>query len=99
MATKNGLRAKDSHERIAEKILDAAKLALKEHLPAIEKSLHETGGALPASITITAQLKDEKDEGLVLTVKARSSLPATVTTFKASISGGQLTLFDGPPAE
>lgn len=98
MATRPKLGARDGHTRIIDRILDATRLALEEHLPAIEKALHETGGALPASITITAGWKDEGDEGLVLTVKAKSSLPATVTTYKASISGGQLTLFDGEPA-
>ena len=90
--------AKDRHARLIDTMLGAIRPALEDHLPAIEKALHETGGTEPASISITAAWKAKEEEGLVLTVKARTSISAAVTTFKASISGGQLTLFDGESA-
>ena len=82
-----------NHERMIEAVLDGARVILKEHIGAIERGVHEVGGEEAASVAIKATWKAVKDDGLVLEVSGRASIPATRTIRSATISGGQLDLF------
>lgn len=86
-------KLKAGHARTIEAVLDGARVILEEHVQAIERGLHETGGEETASVTIKAQWKNVKEEGLVLEISGKALIPATKTTRSASISGGQLDLF------
>lgn len=79
-----------------EQIVESARGVIAEHLPGVERALHESGGEEPQSITVKCSFKpvgSEDERELVCEVTGQSTLKAAKSVRKLQIQGGQLKLF------
>ena len=86
----------DRHEQMIDAVLDGARTILEEHIVAIERGFANVVGEEAARVAISATWKQVKDEGIVLEIAGKATIPVTRTTRSVQLLGGQLSLFGAP---
>ena len=85
------------HKELATRIAGEYARMVVASLPRIGQAMIGSGGQ--ASFSVTAQFRTLKDETMVCELKPRERIPLEKIQIKIAMEDGQLSLFEGPPAE
>ena len=91
-------RVRKRFEETIEAALEGTTTILERWLPEVEKSLKEQSENVSIDVTFRWVQDTDEPEGLRLEVVGKPKFPTIEKSYKASLSGGQLSLFKAPKA-